>query len=302
VNRSTNINTRFIVVFFLSLYFLSAAPVWSDIEIRKRVERPGELQILLPYSREKRAVRLELSLFAGTCVSAIASWNPGDRNLSARILSRVKNDRELSNIYGQSPIAMGAAVDSDGLHEIVLEDARGGDTVLLTIQISWSEALKETAREIRNVREEAERIFYSSDTTQQNHLNRIEWISWPEGGTISRNELFGKGLTIRFEHELSALQFSQGIRLEIGLTGTQHGLTRYEEVLFTLKQSGKELSLKPSTTLFVPKNVPLRIYIDSELIRDFERAGLDLEGSGFKLPSGDGRAGGIFRSQFFLKN
>ncbi len=305
--------------------FLILAPAVADIEVRRLMRQPGEIEVVLPPDRSLRRLKVEFPPPAAARVSAQVFWTPADRELAVRLVAESGDDRGSARMSGGSPVALGTVADSSGRAWLVVEDPRpGSDTLLLSVILDWrapsvtpsapraevssspaarpapAPSASAPPRPVETRREEA--APPSVDPSRSGAIDRITEISWTPGGTISRRRIVEEGLRIRFSEPIDEKRLEAAVRVEIGLPGSQPGLLRYEEVEITITRAGEWTVLRFPGGLVLPRTTPIRVSILGDGILTSSGLPLDADGSGRELPSGDGRPGGLFLSAFRIKD
>lgn len=293
----------------------------ADVEVHRSLTAPGELTVILPMDPRLRRVVAELELPADARISALAQWAPADRSLKLRLVG--PRGAVLSQAGGQSPVVFGTRADTaGGRHILIVEDAREStDTLVLTLQVNWSvsrpAALVSAAHSpIATAPSTAASSATASSTaeaassaapqgaTSANHEIvyaapiSITGINWREGGSLRLSRLQSEGLRLVFTSAVNPDLVRNAVRLELGFPGSQEGLWRYEEVAVEVRQDGTTCVIRLPGKLTLTDETPARFSLDGDRLLSRTGTLVDADGTGLKLPSGDGRPGGVFRSLF----
>lgn len=288
----------------LSLFSFSEKAT-ADLDVRRVLARPGEVVAVLPPDPGLRRLRIQIDAPPFSGVSSIISWSPADRPLAVRLQNESGN-RALSSISGPSPMAVGAQSDTGGRLWLYIEDASGGrDSISVTAQVNWVQARPVPVQpEPSAVRTETSAPAPSATPVEPavpSQPCRIVEINWREGGLFPRSRAGAEGFTLRFSTPVNEEMLKNAISVEVAVPGSQPGLVRYEQAQVKIVVTEqRRVSLMLPTTLSLPAETPVRITIDGDRLLSRNGSFADLEGSGAKLPSGEGRPGGSFRSQFRL--
>lgn len=311
------------IAFIAFLSALHAAPAHADIELRRTLASPGETSILVPAHNGLRRIVLEMALPPHARVTAMASWTPFDRTLDLRLASPSRAT-PLVMTSGPSPMVVGTALDtSGGRHWLSLDDASGGDSFLISIQVLWTLPRPlESARRAPDA-PALERPAPAPDrpapapampavtSTRPSSsppaaaappvptpAPRIAELGWREGGQVRLAHAHRDGLRIALSSPILSEVPRDAVRLEVMVPGSQDGLARWEEVLADVRVEGSSVIVRLPPKLTFTREVSARLLVEGAALRNAAGAYLDADGSGASLPSGDGRPGGTFRSQF----
>lgn len=309
------------VAFIAVLSVLHAPPARADIELRRTLVSPGETSILVPAHNGLRRILLEMMLPAHARVTAMAIWTPFDRPLDLRLTSPSRST-PLIMTSGSSPMVVGTALDTaGGRHSLSLDDTSGGDSFLISIQVHWTLPRPlESPRRVPDELAPAPERPVSAPTVPSTPAvasprpsssppvtaappvpapaPRIAELGWREGGQVRLAHAHREGLRIAFTAPILSEAPRDAVRLEVLVPGSQDGLARWEEVLVDLRVLDSSVIVRLPPKLTFAREVPARLIVDGSVLRNAAGVHLDADGSGASLPSGDGRPGGIFRSQF----
>jgi hypothetical protein len=292
--------------------FLHAPPASADLELNRVVGVPGEVSIELPPYQGARRARLRLDMQPQSRVSVLGTWLPADRSLTVRLESQGSDGvlRPFASTAGMSPIVLGSLTDTTGRYWLILEAPEGRDTIRVALQVNWTAGTAarpaaSTASVTPAVSDRfAETGVPSRSSTARNAespggLCRVIEISWREGGEIARGTLSREGLRMRLSGPINPEMLQSAITVEVGLPGSQEGLTRYEEAevsITSVRAEGDWIILVLPPKLVLGKGSIVRVTLDGYRLLSRDGTMLDGDGSGLALPSGDGRPGGSFRS------
>lgn len=312
---------RTLLVFLLGGVFVAGTAANADIEIRRSWAAPGESVILVPPHAGLRRIVVEIPAPAGARLSALASWSPFDRTLSFRLARGARP--ALVQTSGRSPVVFGTVLDTVPASTVLwIEERSGGtETLALTLQLNWAvdrasasvpsgptsvsvgpASGTRTSAETRSVSTaspststmtEPPGVLYAAPVT-------VAEIGWREGGTLRLGVLQRDGLRLRFSAPVNPELARDALRLELGFPGSQEGLVRWEEVLLDVRVEASSIVARIPAKVALTRETPARLVLDG--FRLLSRTGqlVDAEGTGLKLPSGDGRPGGVFQSHFRL--
>ncbi len=289
---------------------LSADVARADIEIRRTVVAPGETTILVPAHRGLRRVVLDLVLPPSSRISALASWSPVEQSLALN-LSSTRRAVALAQTEGRSPVVFGTIADSvGGAHQFRIEDRfGGGDTIRLVLQVNWTPPRAEPASieaaRPAEISRPADAVRITASTTEPAETLyaapvKIVELSWREGGTVRFLAAQREGLRLRFTQPVNPELVRDAVRLEVALPGSREGLWRWEEVMLDVRVEGTTVIARLPPKLVLDRETPARLLVDGDRLLSRTGQIVDAEGTGLKLPSGDGRPGGSFRSLLTL--
>ena len=258
----------------------------------------------IPPAAGPRGLRIQCSPPKNGRVSALLIWTPPEYALTARI-QRLGMADPFARASGRSPIALGAAVDTgEGPCFLMIDEPAGGaDSVQISLQLNWSGPTGERPWPTVSVETSATRATFEVKppvSAPASLTCRITDISWTEGADLDRMKLMREGLKIRFGSAVNKEMLEGAIRCSIGMPGSQDGLIRFEDVRVELRMEDQEVRLIfPPKLLFARRSI-VRVTVIGDRVLSRDGTFVDAEGSGFKLPSGNGMPGGIFQSEFIV--
>lgn len=278
----------------LAILLLPGQTAFAEIEVRRSMDKPGELVLDFPPASFRRAI-IAFTLPGDARISVLAGWNPPDAVMKASLLGDPAGRTLMASTRGSGSLVMGGMNDTDARQcSLILETSEApSETIQLSLQLHWS------VRAPRRV-EERPPVPAQIAPGETSVLPRILSVSWREGALLPASAIMRDGLRMEFSAALNPGMAEAAIRLEAGFPGAQSGLIRYEEIECIVDSGPAWVSIRLPRNLVLPKRTPLRIELDGHRILSRDGLMFDADGTALMLPSGDGRPGGIFRSKLVL--